>query len=277
VALELGAMSDVLTALEWARHTLPQMALSHPYIRPDGDRVVSVGWSTGGMLAMSLGWTAVTREVKPPNAILAFYSPTNYADAFWARPNFPNGTEQLASTLDYTVREGLYGKPITAYNVPNLDKLITGGWMATEDVRSRIALHMNWKAQTLPVLLGAFALRDGDADTDANAINGDSDDDVETTGLFAQPSHMAISRINPHTQIQMGTYKTPTCLVHGSLDDLIPVSQVRGTYAELQKAGVVSRLVVVEGARHLFDSGSPPQVREAVRQGYEFLTSFVGK
>lgn len=39
---------------------------------------MSVGWSTGGQLAMSLAWTSALRGVRPPEAILAFYCPTGY-------------------------------------------------------------------------------------------------------------------------------------------------------------------------------------------------------
>jgi acetyl esterase/lipase len=275
VALERGAMQDVLTALAWARDTLPRMALAHRSVRADGDRVVAVGWSTGGMLAMSLGWTAAARGVRAPDAILAFYSPTDYADAWWTQPVFPNGTKQVARALDYAVRDGLFGEPLTAYHVDpaRLDAreaAVTGGWMALGDARSRLALHMNWRAQTLPVLTGAFAL-DGHG-----AVNrGGEQGTREHADSFAQPAPDAVTRISPRAQIELGAYTTPTCLVHGSLDDLIPVSQVRGTYAALQRAGVAARLVVVEGAGHLFGPGSPPQARDAVRQGYAFVRSFV--
>ncbi|CAI6341038.1 unnamed protein product [Periconia digitata] len=269
VALEHGAMSDVLTALQWIRRSLPFQALSHGYIRPNGRHVVAVGWSTGGMLAMSLGWTAATRGVQAPDAVLAFYSPTNYADESWRRPIFPNGTDKLASTMEYVVAEGLSEKPLTAYHPKALAKQITGGWMATGDVRSRIALHMNWKAQTLPILLGAFALEHGQNNNDSNDWGKQG-----KVPLFPQPSEAAISRINPYAQIVKGSYTTPICLLHGSLDDLVSVSQARDTAAALQEAGVESKLLVVEGARHLFDSASPREVREAVEQGYMFVASY---
>jgi acetyl esterase/lipase len=265
VGLELGAMSDVLTALQWVRHSLPFKALSHGWIRPNGSHVVAVGWSTGGMLAMSLGWTAAVRGVKPPDAVLAFYSPTNYADKWWRRPIFPNGTERLASTMEYSVADGLFEKPLTAYNPKALTTQITGGWMATGDVRSRIALHMNWKAQTLPTLLGALSLEKG---------QNNSEGKPEKVPLFPQPSEAAISRINPYAQIVNGSYRTPICLLHGSLDDLVPVTQVRGTFEALQEAGVESKLLVVEGTKHLFDSASPREVRETVEQGYMFVASY---
>jgi hypothetical protein len=75
-----GPMVDVCDALHWARFTLPSMDLGDSSLRPDGGRVVVVGWSSGGQLAMSLAWTAPQRGLEPPAAILAFYPPTDYDD-----------------------------------------------------------------------------------------------------------------------------------------------------------------------------------------------------
>ena len=73
-----GAMTDVCDALRWARKDLPDLDLGSPGLRIDGDKVVVVGWSTGGTLSMTLGFTAPRRGVKAPDAILAFYCPTDY-------------------------------------------------------------------------------------------------------------------------------------------------------------------------------------------------------
>ena len=75
-----GPMTDVRDALRWIRHELPSLKLDCPGLRVDGDRVAVVGWSTGGTLAMSLGFTPQQYGIKPPEAILAFYCPSNYDD-----------------------------------------------------------------------------------------------------------------------------------------------------------------------------------------------------
>ena len=80
VKLSEGPMVDVCDALEWARCILPDIKLPNPGLQIDGERVVVVGWSSGGQLAMSLAWLAPQRGLRPPEAILAFYSPTNYED-----------------------------------------------------------------------------------------------------------------------------------------------------------------------------------------------------
>lgn len=73
-----GPMTDVCDALRWARSQLPTMIFDCPGVQADGDKVVLVGWSTGGHLAMTTAFTAKKQGVRPPEAILAFYCPTDY-------------------------------------------------------------------------------------------------------------------------------------------------------------------------------------------------------
>lgn len=80
IKLAEGPMVDVCDALDWVRNTLPSLKLQCPRLQVDGERVVAVGWSSGGQLAMSLAWTAPQRGLRPPEAILAFYCPTDYED-----------------------------------------------------------------------------------------------------------------------------------------------------------------------------------------------------
>jgi acetyl esterase/lipase len=75
-----GPINDVSHALAWARKGLPNIKPKHANVKFDGDRVGVVGWSSGGMLALSLGWTAKSRHVQPPQAVTVFYCPTDYED-----------------------------------------------------------------------------------------------------------------------------------------------------------------------------------------------------
>lgn len=77
-----GPIHDVRDAFVWARTRLPSLTLrASSRLQIDGDRVAVVGWSTGGTLAMSLSWTTgVLQGIRPPDAILSFYCPTDYED-----------------------------------------------------------------------------------------------------------------------------------------------------------------------------------------------------
>ncbi|PKX88487.1 polyketide synthase [Aspergillus novofumigatus IBT 16806] len=101
-SLTEGPMRDVRDALVWTRRTLPRLSLKRPDIRPNGDQVVAVGWSTGGHLAMTLSWTASLCGVRAPEAILSFYCPTDYSDPFWSQPNFPYGRD-IAPQMKCTI------------------------------------------------------------------------------------------------------------------------------------------------------------------------------
>lgn len=80
VDIQNGAMTDVRDAIQWARYQLPALRLRRPDIGVDGDRLVVVGWSTGGTIAMPTAWTTVDAGLPPPSAIFAFYCPTDYED-----------------------------------------------------------------------------------------------------------------------------------------------------------------------------------------------------
>ncbi|KAL5334680.1 hypothetical protein BJX70DRAFT_402312 [Aspergillus crustosus] len=269
VSLLEGPMVDACDALHWARNELPQLQLERSDIRPDGDKVVAVGWSSGGHLAMTLAWTAPARGIQPPDAILSFYCPMDYTDPFWTKPNFPYQIK--ASTLDVSNKSpllDLHDSPISGYN-PAPAKRALGGWMSPDDPRSRIALHMNMAGQTLPVLFYGCKYK-------SLAAAAQGDDEV----VLPTPTLRDIEKVCPLSQVSAGRYKSPTFIIHGTLDDLIPVEQARRTYEQMRAHGVESDIRVLVDGLHLFDM-SPALTEnkyehQAVLDGYEFLKSHVG-
>ena len=255
-----GPMVDVVDALAWIRLNLPNILLSRKDVRVDPDMVVAAGWSTGGHLAMSLAWTSVSRSIRPPEAILAFYCPTDYEDPFWSRPNVPHGSNYATSDRcsGYEIDDDIWNivndRPITSYNIPASKRAI-GGWLASSDPRSRLALYMNWHGLTLHVLLSGL--------------------DKKSRKAPLGPSSAGIAAISPLAQIRERRYKKPTFIIHPRQDDLIPWQQAQRTWEALRTAGVDAELRVVEDVRHLFDVERNWQMhvgaRDAVREGYEFL------
>lgn len=74
-----GPMNDIREALGWSRLQLPYLAPNiAPGLEADGEKVVAVGWSTGGHLAMTLAFTAPELQLRAPEAILGIYCPTDY-------------------------------------------------------------------------------------------------------------------------------------------------------------------------------------------------------
>lgn len=72
-----GPVTDCRDALAWVREVLPSLPLSWPHVQVDPTKVLALGWSSGGQLAMTLGYTAKSRGIKPPDVILPFYSPSD--------------------------------------------------------------------------------------------------------------------------------------------------------------------------------------------------------
>ncbi|OOQ86839.1 polyketide synthase [Penicillium brasilianum] len=269
VSLLEGPMADVCEALAWAQNTLPQLNLQRPDIRPDGNKVVAVGWSSGGHLAMTLAWTAPARGLRAPEAVLSFYCATDYTDPFWTKPNFPyQGDVSIEDVPTQSPFLGINDRAITSYN-PAPRKRALGGWMSPTDPRSRIALHMNWTGQTLTVLFNGHKYKS------LVAIAG-GDDNV----ILPKPTLSEIQKACPLSHVYAGQYKTPTFIIHGTLDDLIPVEQSQRTHDQMLANGVESELRVVADAPHLFDMS--PNLKNnkdacrAVADGYEFLRSHVG-
>ncbi|KND93702.1 Conidial yellow pigment biosynthesis polyketide synthase [Tolypocladium ophioglossoides CBS 100239] len=260
-----GPMTDVRDALGWARSILPFLTRKRPDVRIAGDRVVAVGWSTGGHLALSLGWTAPAAGLQPPQAILAFYCPSDYEDECWSRQNKPFGDATMATDA-YELWDGVADSPIVSYNPPPAARA-AGGWMAKDDARSRIVLHMNWHGQTLPILVHGLKGKDKD-----RAQNGPP--------RLPPPTPEQVRAISPLAQIRQGSYSTPTFLVHPAADDLIPWQQARRTADELRRKGVDAQLRVIDKAIHLFDLYPRYQenveVVQAIADGYAFLSHHVG-
>ena len=262
ISLLDGPMHDTCTALSWARHYLPSISLRRPDIQPDGARVVAVGWSSGGHLAMSLAWTAPTRGIQPPEAILAFYCATDYEDPFWYKPNFPFGSESTMREIKYDVDQGISDRPITSY-IPSRVERPKGGWMAPNDPRSLISLHMNWKGQTLQFLLTKWK-------------HGKESIKCKEP---VRPTENEVKAASPLAQIRNGHYQSPTFLIHGTQDDLIPYEQSIRTYRELVAKGITAEIRVLENELHLFDI-YPEYSRnlkalKTVEDGYNFLRKHV--
>ena len=79
-----GPMTDCCDALKWATETLPTLALAGPRVRPDPTKVAAFGWSSGGQLAMSLGYTAPAKGIKAPDAVFGLYPPSDMeSDRKW--------------------------------------------------------------------------------------------------------------------------------------------------------------------------------------------------
>ena len=72
-----GPITDVCDAYAWVQTKLQAVVKSRG-ILVDEKRIVVIGWSTGGHLAMTTAWKSKEAGLKPPVAILSFYGPTDF-------------------------------------------------------------------------------------------------------------------------------------------------------------------------------------------------------
>ncbi len=91
--------------------------------------------------------------------------------------------------------------------------------MSPSDPRSRIILHMNWKGQALPVLCNGLPSKFTVSTIDLGKYQ-----------CLEQPPQEQIIGISPYAQIIQDNYKTPTYVIHGTKDDLIPWQQAQKNF-----------------------------------------------
>jgi dipeptidyl aminopeptidase/acylaminoacyl peptidase len=127
---------------------------------------------------------------------------------------------------------------------------------------------MNWRGQALPVLLEGLPSK--------TQLNHNSESAKKWYQL-PQPDDELIATISPYAQILKGKYRTPTFLIHGKKDDLIPWQQTLRVQEALAETGVASEARILEDAIHLFDLSEKADSADwsAVLEGYKFLFSFV--
>nr|WNZ75135.1 MollE [Ovatospora sp.] len=252
VTLIEGPIADVRDAYVWAQKQLPGM------VKPMGitvkaDNIAVVGWSTGGHLGMTLGWTHKEAGVSPPKAVLSFYGPTD----------FESGDLDVRRAEEYPERQmsmaniiaSLPKQPITNYATTTIDAT-NMGWVRPGDPRSELVLSLFKEGNGLPLLLNGLS----------------SPDSLQTP-----PDPNKVAYISPLSHVRDGSYTIPTYLVHGTQDEIVPYQTAVKFVAECREKGVECGFLTVPGARHIHDLEARTGMvgwEEGVAGGYEFL---VGK
>ena len=140
--------------------------------------------------------------------------------------------------------------------------------MSLQDPRWRIVIHYNWKAQLVPVLVRGLPTKT-QSTTDPNLSQTDNWE------ALPMPSTGEIQAASPYAQVVRGRYRTPTFIVHGDQDDLIPWQQSQQTIAALNAQGVENGIAVPRDAGQAFDLWTEEDPRgtgwAAVEQGYDFI------
>ena len=137
--------------------------------------------------------------------------------------------------------------------------------LSLKDPRWIVILHMNWKAQMLPILLNGLPSKRKAASTGK---------DLTSWSHMEMPDPEHVRAISPYAQILAGNYRTPTYIIHGTAADMIPWQQSQRTIDALASQGVAAGMYLLEGAEHLFDTFGTDRLGggdEAIITGYEWL------
>ncbi|QSZ37813.1 hypothetical protein DSL72_008913 [Monilinia vaccinii-corymbosi] len=249
-----GPMVDICDAYGWAQTQLKGL-MSGRGVAVDPTKIIVIGWSTGGHLAMTTAWMTRNAGLKPPSAILAFYSPTD----------FESGDLDISRAVEYPgrkismdkIRKSLSKRPITTYGAEGIDS--TGlGWVRPGDPRSELVLSLFKEGNGLNLML-----------------NGISDDNWQR-----KPDPSRIAAISPMAQLRSGRYNTPTFLIHGENDEIVPYHAAKAFTTALREYGVPSGFLGVPGVKHIHDLGLKPGMEEwkqGVEPGYEFLFEILSR
>lgn len=245
-----GPITDIRDAYSWVQGVL-KSTLSEKGITLDVNSIVVIGWSTGGHLAMSTAWTTPAAGLTPPKAILSFYGPTDFesGDLDGRRallyPERQMSMDQIVASLPT--------RPITSYDNENGKVDSTGlGWVRPGDPRSELVLSLFKEGNGLSMML-----------------NGISDPEWRR-----RPHAEKVADISPMAHVRRGTYKTPTFIIHGEQDEIVPFHTSKKFVDELRRRGVQCGLLPVKNAKHIHDLKLQPGMEKwemQVAPGYQFL------
>ncbi|KAK9792202.1 hypothetical protein SCARD494_07250 [Seiridium cardinale] len=252
-----GPMTDVRDAYRWSRDILPGIA-SNAGVLVDRSSIVAIGWSTGGQLAMSLGWTAEYAGLPPPSAVLSFYAPVDFESRELDSAKFIASLPEQKLSLDHIINM-LPNKPVTNSNCTGDTSDM--GWVRPGDPRADLLITMSQQGITLPILLNGLC----------------SERPGKRIPNLDEPSPERIAFISPLAHLRLGTYNVPTFIIHGTNDEVAPFAAAKHfaeSFERNGKKGIQCGFLPLQDAGHLFDlrlaEGSGGW-EAMVAPGYQFL------
>lgn len=102
----------------------------------------------------------------------------------------------------------------------------------------------------------------------ADLLDGPNQKSYAVQWLGSQPDRVAIAeRVSPLTYVASGL--PPIISIHGDADPVVPYAHATRLHAELERAGIVNRLVTVPGGGH--GGFAPREMSRAYNAIFEFL------
>ncbi|KAL2839430.1 Alpha/Beta hydrolase protein [Aspergillus pseudodeflectus] len=250
ISLADGPLADCNDCYAWCQSSLPDLLEREPGVAADPARIVALGHSAGGYLALMMvrpNWNPSrasspaydplhqARNPNPPVAILDFYGAKYLSDDVWHRPN-PQ-MPRLNFAQEVLDQIWLEVPPPSTSILAQSD--IPAPQSGLDFTRPRIA----WLASALANgTLLQHIIRPGDY-----------------TGL------------DPSTYFKAGF--PPVFFIHGTADKLIPFQLTEKSYYALRQCEVETVLRLVDGADHAFDEKvhRDDPAFGVIKEGFRFL------
>ena len=232
-----GAFEDVRDAVTWARDKLPPL-MKDKGIRLDPKRLAVVGWSSGGQLAMSTGWTLPRLGLPAPNVIVSFYAPVD----FLSDDLFPRNQVGIKAKFspERLAQIQLRPKPLTNYTVGG-DENPELGWVKSGDPRSEcLAALFSGGAE-----VHRFGL--------SLMLSGQAHHRTVGEVVASEVIPERCAEACPTAHVKAGDYRAPTYIVHGEADQIAPFSSAVRLHEELERQGVRSGFTIKEMGGHVLD------------------------
>ncbi|KAH7131738.1 Alpha/Beta hydrolase protein [Dactylonectria estremocensis] len=203
----------------------------------DSQRMVAIGYSAGATLALLLA----SMQTKP-RAILDFYGPLNFSDKFWHSP--------LPSLADLPP----FPPELLAKVFEEEDPSSVASSLERPSPDSNAAPKLDLSRPRNAWLFNA--MKEGHH---LRSVVGDGD----------------YARVDPISFFS-GEFP-PTAFIHGNQDTLVEFRFSKDAYEALQKLGVETQLLEIEGKNHGFDAGIEEGMEgwDKIQAGLEFLANHV--
>ncbi|KAF3006092.1 hypothetical protein E8E13_011140 [Curvularia kusanoi] len=231
-----GPMADVHDALSWAQNgDLVRVLKEHgKELAVDAQRILVMGTSSGGHLALSTAWNSD----RTPVAILDFYGPKCFADPFWSMP-MPDMPEHFYNPLSDADVRAVYDEQAVFTGGLSLEGQASGADFSNTKQRQGFAMHQ--------IAIGK----------------------VINTIWPLYPSNL--EQIDPILNVSADW--PPTAIVHGTADTMVPIRLSKEFEKRLRDNGVKTAFFEIEGEPHTFVGkmvkGSTTW--ETQRRGFDWL------
>ncbi|CAI7654421.1 unnamed protein product [Penicillium pancosmium] len=243
-----GPMRDIRDLLAWIHDGhLDTFLKDHGPYQVDLENVAAFGTSSGGHLALSLGFNVPI----PAKAILSLYGTVNFSNPLWSKP-IPHVAAKLPKDLSRGFLNKIYDEiPIPTDSSVSLEGQTESGVSKGPDFsKARDAF--------------AFTQIAGGTVTSAIYPQGQT---IDTKFDLVDPARNVTAEF------------PPTYIVHGQADTMVPIDLSRDFLATLKEAGVRCGMTEVPGEEHTFaammEVGSKTWWLQ--REGFDFLEGIIGR